>query len=65
MKIKSTLLVIIASLFFITGCSTSRPRVTVLSGNQNMQAAETELADAADSVSKSLQELAEIEKATT
>ena len=47
----------------ISGC-VSEPKVTIVSSPTGTRAAETKLADAADSVSKSLRELAEIERAT-
>lgn len=49
--------------FTLFGCTTG-PKVAVVNDTQGGRAAEIELANAADSVSNSLQELAAIEKAT-
>lgn len=62
MKAKCFLLTVLLALA-VTGCTTE-PKVAVISGSQGARAAEVKLADAADSVSKSLEELAAIEKAT-
>jgi defect in organelle trafficking protein DotD len=63
MKILAKLLAVSAMLLLITGCSTE-PKVMIVENSATNKTAETQLADAADSVSKSLQELAEIERAT-
>ena len=64
MKIKTFGIVFSAAISaFISGCA-SEPKIAIMSNNVTGTSAENKLADAADSVSKSLQELAEIESAT-
>jgi defect in organelle trafficking protein DotD len=65
MKAKSfSLTAVTISLALSISACTTNPKVVVISGQQGAHAAEIKLADAADSVSQSLRELAEIEKAT-
>jgi len=61
MKIKSFL--IIACFLLLYGCSNSK-QISIISTDTGARNAEVKLADAATSVSNSLQQLAEIERAT-
>lgn len=67
MKTKSVFLTTITlsalTLACASGCST-HPKIAIINNTQGSQVAETKLADAADSISQSLQELAAIEKAS-
>lgn len=63
--IKSFLLLttLLVPLIQLGGCTTE-PRIAMISSDRTSRSAETKLANAADSISNSLQELAEIERAT-
>lgn len=67
MKTKSFLFIF--ALLLLTGCSTgsdkaSTNRISIINGDVGARNAEAKLADAADSISKSLEQLAAIEKTT-
>lgn len=65
---KKILLSAVLNLILLTGCASGGPPVTsdvaVISSDSGVRNAEIKLADAADSVSQSLQQLAEIERAS-
>ncbi|MEI8054405.1 MAG: type IVB secretion system lipoprotein DotD [bacterium] len=64
MEAKSFFLIAIATLTIqLTGCTTES-RIAIINNDQDLRSAGTKLAAAADSISKSLQELAEIDRAT-